>query len=549
MAMSMSRKSASRRDRSVTLAAVVALGALAAAPPADAFHMEDGLRGRTMGNQLGGALTSDGWRVTDRTDRIWYALPRLVSGSVEFTVTNITMSSLGVVDNEIFAMYEAGYGITEPIRYSPEFRNNHFKCMLRIYGNAETGREGAQKIIWEMCGSGAPGYDPCTCGTGFGAEPFALSGAWDGTAQRLRIEWGGGHTRYLRNGREVFSIDWSESGWTYAPSVLHMSLGTARPSATDAALPVGAVFTDLVVDGTEGPMATCGVPEVPPDAGTVTPPANVIDLPAVEDVTVAPHLPTSVYPVPADLSVGAGDSEFYVKFRVGSLPGRVVRAQLLLNSSTDRSATGSGASLFSASSDAWSESTLVWNARPGPRGARLARVNGVSVDQPYAFDLPTGAVTAPGTYAFAVLPEAGDTDAAHFDSKEVSPSRGPVLRLTIDPSMPPDADAGVSTPDVPLVRDVPAAMDAIATIDVPTAVDVLAVRDAGATLDAAGDDDGGVREVVDSPGCACRAGAGTRGRHGGLAVAVAVAVAAGRRRKRATGGAAHDRRDRRSRPL
>ena len=28
-----------------------------------------------------------------------------------------------------------GYGITEPIRYSPEFRVNHDKCMLRLYGN------------------------------------------------------------------------------------------------------------------------------------------------------------------------------------------------------------------------------------------------------------------------------------------------------------------------------------------------------------------------------------------------------------------------------
>lgn len=514
-----------------------ALGTLLGARSVRAFHLEDRLRGRTMGNAVGGSFADDGWHVTDRRDRIWYALPRLVSGSVEFTLANVTMASLtDTSDTEVFAMYEAGYGIAEPIRYSPEFRDNHFKCMLRLYANGEGTRAGQQKLMWGICPSGAPGYGACGCGSFF-EEPFGGNGSWDGTAQRLRIEWGGGRTRYLRNGAVVLTIDWP--GARFAPSELHMSLGTSRPSAVDSAqLPVGAVFSDLVVDGVEGEIARCPGPTVTDagttvaDSGTPTMSGMVLDLPAVEDVTVDPTLASSVYPELRDLAVGAGDSEFYVKFRVPSLPGRVVQAQLLLHSGTGPSSEGSGASVFSAASEAWSESTLTWSARPGPRGARLARVDGVSVDQPYALALPVSAVGSPGTYAFAVLPEPGDTNAAHFDSKEVSAARGPVLRLVIDPTMPAATDAGTTTPDVP------AAMDAGTTRpDVSTAIDTGAVvvdagveaLDAGAAADL-GDDAGEALREVTEGGCSCRAGSAGSARRGMGAIALLALALAGRRR-------------------
>jgi|GEM_PF-1504428 len=526
-------------------ATCAALGTLLGARSVRAFHLEDGLRGRTMGNAVGGSFADDGWHVTDRRDRIWYALPRLVSGSVEFTLAHVTMASLtDTSDTEVFAMYEAGYGIAEPIRYSPEFRDNHFKCMLRLYANGEGTRAGQQKLMWGICPSGAPGYGACGCGSFF-EEPFGGNGSWDGTPQRLRIEWGGGRTRYLRNGAVVLSIDWP--GARFAPSELHMSLGTSRPSAVDSAqLPVGAVFSDLVVDGVEGELARCPGPTVTDagtmvaDAGAPTMSGMVLDLPAVEDVTVDPTLASSVYPDVRDLAVGAGDSEFYVKFRVPSLPGRVVQAQLLLQSGTGPSSEGSGASVFAAASAAWSESTLTWSARPGPRGARQARVDGVSVDEPYALALPVSAVSSPGTYAFAVLPEPGDTNAAHFDSKEVSAGRGPVLRLVIDPTMPPVTDAGTTTerPDVPVAidagtttrPDVLVAMDAGAV-----AVDAgVAALDAGAATDL-GDEAGEPLREVTEGGCSCRAGsAGSAGRGMGGVALLALVLAGRRRRERPT---------------
>jgi hypothetical protein len=225
----------------------------------NAFRMSDPLKGSTKGTLVGGALGADGWTVTQPTDRLWYAIPRLATGSIEFTLAGVTNEKIrnGERDNEMFAMYEAGFGITEPIAYLPYFRNNHYKAILRIFG--EAAREGQQKLIWEMCGSGAPGYDSCTCGAANGAEPFGGDGAWDGTPQRLRIEWGGGKTRYLRNGTEVDVVDWSTWNIDYGPSEVHFSLGTSRPDAVPdyAQLPVGAVFSDVVVNGTKGAEAKC----------------------------------------------------------------------------------------------------------------------------------------------------------------------------------------------------------------------------------------------------------------------------------------------------
>ena len=79
---------------------------------AHAYHLDDSLRGGTAtGHQVGGTFDTEGWHVTDRTDRIWYVLPRLVSGSIEFTLGNVSAANLGSNETELFAMYEGGYGI------------------------------------------------------------------------------------------------------------------------------------------------------------------------------------------------------------------------------------------------------------------------------------------------------------------------------------------------------------------------------------------------------------------------------------------------------
>nr|MDQ3037241.1 hypothetical protein [Myxococcota bacterium] len=254
------------------LVAMIAVLSGAARAHAQPFHLEDTLRGGTSGNPIGGSFGADGWTVTAVDDRIWYALPRLASGSIELTVSNITLANLPLADHEIFAMYEAGHGMVEPLRYSPEFRQNHYKMLIRVYGTPEPDRAGYLKMMWGMCPSGAPGYNtadaPCGCGSFF-EEPFANPGAWTGAPVRLRVEWGGGHSRLLRDGVEVVGVDWSASGIAFGPHDLHMMIGSPRNDGGLAAMPIGAVFSDLVIDGELGPISTCPG-ETTPDAGVPT---------------------------------------------------------------------------------------------------------------------------------------------------------------------------------------------------------------------------------------------------------------------------------------
>lgn len=223
------------------------------------FMMTDPLVNGTMGTALGGAFGDTGWTVTGNADRIYWALPRLVEGSVEFTMANVTLANLPLPDHEVFGLYEGGHGIEHPINYNPEYRVNAYKSMIRIYGTAEPKRQGQQKIMWGMCPGGAPGYfDACPCASFF-EEPFGGDANWDGTPQRMRVEWGGGHTRYLRNGAVVLDIDWSGSGMMFGPNELYVSIGTPRPEdVAEASMPIGAVFSDVVIEGVLGPEATCG---------------------------------------------------------------------------------------------------------------------------------------------------------------------------------------------------------------------------------------------------------------------------------------------------
>src|SRR5436309_2645769 len=100
-------------SRVLSLSAFVLAGA-SVHSDAGAYTLRDSLRGATMGHAIGGSFDASGWTVTGRTDRIWYAIPRLVTGSIEFTVDHIALSTLILDDHEIFTMYEDGYGIGEP---------------------------------------------------------------------------------------------------------------------------------------------------------------------------------------------------------------------------------------------------------------------------------------------------------------------------------------------------------------------------------------------------------------------------------------------------
>jgi len=233
--------------------------------PPEYIMFADPLSDSTLGTQVGGSFAPTGWQVTDKADRIFWEVPRLVEGSVAFTMANVTLYSLPLNDHEVFAMYEGGYDIEHPINYNPGFRNNAFKSMIRIYGAAQGDRVGQQRLMWGMCPLGAPGYHegtcPCSQPASFFEEPFGGDGTWDGSPQRLKVAWADGTTHFYRNDVEVLTIDWSTSGLSFGPDSLYISLGNPRPLDVDmAGMPIGAIFSDLVVEGWTGPPTpTCAL--------------------------------------------------------------------------------------------------------------------------------------------------------------------------------------------------------------------------------------------------------------------------------------------------
>jgi MYXO-CTERM domain-containing protein len=502
-----------RLMNSHSIAATLALAVLlpSAIASAQPFHFEDSLRDGTTGNASGGSFGPEGWTVTAVDDAIWYALPTLESGYVEFTVANITLDVLPLGDHEIFAMYEAGYGIGEPIEYSPDFRQNHYKVLMRIYGTPEPGRAGSMKLMWGMCPDGAPGWYSagCICDEGTFDEPFADPGPWTGAPVRLRVEWADGHSRLLRDGVEVLEIDWSGSGLVFGPEELHMMIGSPRNDGGLSAMPMGARFSDLVVDGQMGPVETCGS-TTPPDAGVPFDAGSCATGGlAIADGTAASWI-TGVYPDAGDLNVeGDGATPSGVVYmRFPAVGAAVSSATVTLTTATTPSAGGGSGQICRVDGGTFDEATLTWSTRPAVSTACTGGARAVSAGEVISFDV-TSLITSSGEPTFALV--STDGDGAHFLSRE---SGGCAGGPRLDVVLAPGADGGPGSDSGP--RPDGAGIDSGSSpVDSGRAVD-------------AGRDRGGI-----SAGCGCRVGTGAPAP--GLALvlaAIAIVVTARRRARR-----------------
>jgi len=455
-----------------------------------AYHLADPLSNGTLGNATGGSFDSSGWHVTDTHDTIWYALPRLVSGSIEFDIGGFTEADIGC-EAEIVAMYEAGYGMTEPIGYNPEYRNNHYKMMLRVFGNPTSScpcspsdtppcypdPAGQQKVMWGMCASGAPGYDSCTCGNSFFAEPRCGATTWDGSAQHIRIEWGSGITRYYRNGVEQLAIDWTSAGFEFGPSELHFTLGSPRSREGLAMLPIGTQYANVVVDGVEGALATCGggadagptYDAAPSDAGNG---AVTVQLDPVDDTFAAP-LEAAVQHGDLDTVQVGGDGNgnigrtIYFKFDLRSISGTVVDARLHVTATNG----GGGGVIAAVSNNGWTEETLTWNNRPASGGSALDQFGAVAVDSTYSWNVTSG-LQGGDFRSFAVTSIDGD-GAAYASKENAATASRPYLVLVYRPGVLPDAGAHV---------------DSAVAVDTRTPVPDAATTDHAVATDAAGRD-------------------------------------------------------------
>jgi hypothetical protein len=111
-------------------------------------------------------------------------------------------------------------------------------------------------------------------------------------------------------------------------------------------------------------------------------------------------------------------------------------------------ANGAGGEVHAVSSSAWSETTLTFSAKPAADVASLGRIGPAEVDETVSLDLG-GAITGPGTYSFAVISPASDTNGTHFYSKEGSAAQAAYLKLSYETV---DGD-GDGTPDGPDCND------------------------------------------------------------------------------------------------
>ncbi len=488
--------------------------------------------GVTAGTR-GGSFGAGGWTTTGATDTVWWVIPATIPrGRFEVTATGLsTATSLVGQEHDLVAIY-GPTDRAEPISYIPWYRNNEFKVFVRVFGALNTcagcQAVGSSKLELALCPALSPlGYVETMCPAACVAAGFSFWQAylgprgrgeplpWDAaTPYRFVITWEPGRMTYTRGGPEGASS--LTFPGTYAPRELHVRIGPpSSERGPDTAMPRGVTFSNVLVQGDPGagtpscsgttppPDASAPADATPADTGSAT---SVIESPVIEDVTVTMLAPTTVYPDVRDLAVEV-ESEVYLKFRVDSVPGRVVRAEILLRSAASPSAEGSGASAFRAAGTGWSETTLTWSARPGRTGERLARVTGVQSDMDYVLDV-TPAITGAGTYAFALVTEPGDTNGVHFDSKEVTPARGPRLRLTVD-TTPPPVDAGTAD----------AAADAGMDVTMPP-------RDGSVD---GGRADSGRGSPVEG-GCSCRSAGPARGSSAIVMLAIAGSIAARRRR-------------------
>lgn len=242
---------------------------VAGAASAQTTYVDDPLTATQQGSAAGvvagvrgGSFSASGWTTGGDEDTLWYEIPAtLPSGRFEVTVRGLALpGNLDGEEHDILTLYGAtDHG--EPVSYSPAYRNNDFKVLVRIFGSGQSYRTpGASKLELALCPAGEPGYhDPCPAacvGQGYDFWQAYLHGAdtdpgWSGsTSYRIVIAWQPGSMSYTRSDIGTWSLSYPGS---YAPSALRVRLGSARhASGSGNRMPAGVTFGDVLVVGEPG---------------------------------------------------------------------------------------------------------------------------------------------------------------------------------------------------------------------------------------------------------------------------------------------------------
>jgi hypothetical protein len=210
--------------------------ALAAAASGQVLVLDDPLQGSTKGTRSGGTLTAAGWQVTGQYDSIYWHVPTISKGAVEWSVRGLrpNESRAGMEDkSEIFHMYDWKFGDSDN-NYNGGYRDNPYKHFIRKIGSIG-GTVDAMELVWKI-------------GEEY-VEPDTAVLSWsEGTTYRFREEWGTeGGNGAIRTYRDGVLLKTMSLPGPYAPPGHSIRIAASTRRAADAGAPVGAVYSGVKV--------------------------------------------------------------------------------------------------------------------------------------------------------------------------------------------------------------------------------------------------------------------------------------------------------------
>ena len=223
----------------------------------DVLVLDDSLQGSTKGTRAGGSFVAGGWKVTGQYDSIYWHVPTLSKGAVEWNVRGLEPGECraGMEDKtELFHMYDYTFGDSDA-NYNGGYRDNPYKHFVRKIGCLSTSVD-AMELVWKI-------------GEEY-VEPDSKVLSWDPAANyRFREEWGteGGNS-VIRTYRDGVLLTTMSLPGVYGPAGHSIRIAASTRRATDAGAPVGAIFSNVRVWDLS--LVIPGVPEVvAPSAGEV----------------------------------------------------------------------------------------------------------------------------------------------------------------------------------------------------------------------------------------------------------------------------------------
>jgi hypothetical protein len=354
----------------------------------------------------GGTFTGAGWRVDDASSRLFWDFGAQVErGDVSVTVSDVALEDVTLANNHLIELFSEGghWGDNRAIN-------------LRVYGRgteAEPASDWGQikLVVWDRA-------------TDLFAEERYAGVDWDGLPHVWRITWDTSWCVLYRDGAELIRLD--VAGIDLRVGTLWLPL---NDWTGDYSAPIGALYSDLRLDGWLPADDTDPVPPDDGDASTLLP---------ADDVTAA-SWEDGVFPDDEALVIEDGAAVAYLAYDLSAVSGTVTRATLTLRATSSGSADGDGGTVYAVGDASWSEDALTWATRPA-MGAALGGFGAVSPDGTYTVDV-TGGVRAGGRVAFAIASDGANS--TEFSSKEAGAGdRAAVLTLAVEEG---DADTDTDT--------------------------------------------------------------------------------------------------------